>query len=55
MIPPAPGDDIPGFRPACRSEAPMTPGEPQLHFDWNRLWSFQYRHKPDLELNDGTL
>lgn len=33
----------------------MTPGEPQLIFDWNRLWGFQFRHKPDLELNDETL
>ncbi len=33
----------------------MEHGEPQLLFDWNRLWGFQFRHKPDLELEDDTL
>jgi isopropylmalate/homocitrate/citramalate synthase len=33
----------------------MTSSDPQLIFDWNRLWGFQFRHKPDLELNDETL
>src|SRR5262245_32952692 len=33
----------------------MTPAESQLIFDWNRLQGFQFRHKPDFELNDETL
>ena len=31
-----------------------TPRSP-LIFDWNRLEGFEFRHKPDLELNDETL
>jgi 2-isopropylmalate synthase len=33
---------------------PTDPGS-HLIFDWNRLDGFEFRHKPDLELNDETL
>src|SRR5262245_14302246 len=33
----------------------MTAADPQFVFDWNKLQGFQFRHKPDLELNDETL
>jgi len=32
-----------------------TPQQPDLVYDWNQTQGFQFRHKPDLELNDETL